>query len=179
MEIRNIEDVKQVLELAAKVDRALPPVKAQGAKALWPDIILTESEKKALKHMIREGEADFCPTQEQIDLWYTVCSEWIKAFQESDFRRQQWKVIWLKACGCRLKTIERHVSFGRTKIWYQYERGMAHLLNYLQIAHTPEEINSLEPYKPELSQPYPRGRITSWTKINLLKEWLAELEGQN
>lgn len=178
MEISTIDDVKQVLETAAKVERVLPPVKVMGAKALWPEIILTDAEKKAIRHMSDDGEPGFSPTQEQIDLWYTVCSEWIKAFQGSDLRRQQWKVIWLKACGCRVKTIERHVSFGRTKIWYQYERGMAHLLNYLQVSYTRGEISSLEPYKPELVKAYPRGKITGMAKINILKEWLAELEGK-
>lgn len=177
MKIRNIEDVKAILELAAKVDCSLPQVKVQGAKALWPDIRLTESEKKALKAMTRDGEPDFTPTDAQKELWYTVCTEWVKAFAGSEKKRQQWTVIWLKACGCRVKTIERHVNFGRTKIWYQYERGMAHLLNFLQVNYTKEDLKNLEPYKPELVRDYPVGKITGTTKINILKEWLAELEG--
>lgn len=176
MKIRNIEDVRAALELAAKVDRALPQVKAQGAKALWPDIRLTESEKKALQTMAREGEPDFLPTQSEIDVWYEVCTKWIKFFAGSEKKRQQWAIIWLKACGCRVKTIERHVNFGRTKIWYQYERGMAHLLNFLQVNYTAEDLKNLEPYKLELVRDYPVGKITGATKINILKEWLAELE---
>lgn len=176
MKIRNIEDVRAALELAAKVDRVLPPVKAQGAKALWPDIRLTDAEKKSIRLMNNDGKADFLPTQEQIDLWYIVCTDWAKIFSCDEKKRQQWVVIWLKACGCRVKTIERHVNFGRTKIWYQYERGMAHLLNFLQVNYTRKDLKNLEPYKPELVRDYPIGKITGATKINILKEWLAELE---
>lgn len=177
--LNNVEDVRVVLELAAKVDKSLPKVKAQGAKALWPDICLTESEKKAIRFMTREGEPDFSPTDEQIEIWYTVCTEWAKAFLGSEKKRQQWVVIWLKACGCRVKTIERYVDFGRTKIWYQYERGMAHLLNYLQIAYTSEDLKNLEPLKTELIRDYPIGKITGTAKISILKEWLEELESRN
>lgn len=176
MKLRTVDDVKAVLELAAKVDRALPPVKAQGVKAVWPDIRLTESEKKALRQMTREGGPLFSPTQEQVDIWYKVCTDWAHIFSGDDIRRQQWTIIWLKACRCRVKTIERHVHFGRTKIWYQYERGMAHLLNFLQVSYTREDLHNLEVYKPELIQGYPVGKITGLTKVNLLKEWLRELE---
>lgn len=177
MKIRNIEDVKAILELAAKVDRSLPQVKAQGAKALWPDIRLTESEKKALRVVEIDGKADFLPTQSEIDVWYMVATEWAKLFIGSEKKRQQWKVIWLKACGCRVKTILRHVDFQKTKLYKEYELGMAHLLNFLQVNYTREDLKNLEPYKPELVRDYPVGKITGTTKINILKEWLAELEG--
>lgn len=175
--LKTVEDVEKMLVLAAKVDRALPPVKAQEAKTIWPDILLTDAEIKAVRRMSRKGEPDFSPTQEQIDLWYMVCTQWIKAFCYDDKKRQQWTVMWLKASGCPIKIIERHVAFKRTKIWYQYERGMAHLLNFLQVNYTAEDLKKLEPYKPELVRDYPAGKITGATKINILKEWLAELEG--
>lgn len=177
MKVETVEDVKEILKLAARVDRALPPVRAQGAKALWPDIRLTDSELKAIRCMTRDGIPDFMPTQEQVDIWYLVCTQWVKFFAGDEKKRQQWTVIWLKACGCRVKTIARHVNFGRTKIWYQYERGMAHLLNSLQVNYIAEDLKNLEPYKPELVRDYPVGKITGATKINVLKEWLAELEG--
>lgn len=177
--LRNVEDVKTMLVLAAEVDMALPKVQVQGAKSTWPDIRLSESEKKALRTMTREGKPDFSPTDEQVEIWYTVCTEWAKAFLGSEKKRQQWVVIWLKACGCRIKTIERHVSFGRTKIWYQYERGMAHLFNYLQVTYSSEELSKLETYKPELTRDYPTGKITGTAKISILKEWLEELESKN
>lgn len=179
LNLRNVEDVKAILELAAMVDRSLPQVKAQGAKALWPDIRLTESEKKALRAMTREGEPDFTPTDAQKEIWYTVCTEWVKAFSGSDKKRQQWTVIWLKAYGCRVKTILRHVDFKKTKLYKEYELGMAHLLNFLRINYTQEDLKKLEPCKPELVRDYPAGKITGTTKISILKEWLAELEGQN
>lgn len=177
--MKNINEVRETLELAAEVDKALPKVKAQGAKALWPDICLTESEIKALKLMARDGKTDVFYSNEQIKVWETVTTEWIRAFQDSERRRQQWIVIWLKAYGCRVKTILRHVDFQKTKLYKEYELGMAHLLNFLQVNYTQEDLKNLEPYKPELVRDYPAGKITGTTKINILKEWLAELEGQN
>lgn len=179
MKIRNIEDVKELLKLAAKVDQALPQVKAQGAKAKWPDFRLTDAEKKAIKLMTFDGKPLFRPNQKQIDIWYAVCTEWIKAFQGSKRKRDQWIVVWLKACGCRVKTIERHVSFGRTKIWYEYRQGIAQLLDFLRIGYTGEDLEGLESYHPELVKKYPRGKISGAQKINILKEWLAELEKNN
>lgn len=176
--LRNVEEVKSALELAAEVDKALPKVKAQGAKALWPDIILTESEIKALKLMTHEGKPDFCPSQADIDLWYKVCTEWIKPFIGDEKKRQQWVVIWLKSCGCPSKIIERKLSICRTKVWYIYDKGMVHLLNFLNIKINPTELVKNE-YRPELIKAYPRGKITGMTKINILREWLAELERKN
>lgn len=176
MIIRTIEDVRTALELAAKVDRVLPPVKVQGAKALWPDIRLTDAETKSIHLMNNDGKSDFLPTQEQIDLWYIVCTDWAKIFSCDEKKRQQWVVIWLKACGCRVKTILRHVDFQKTKLYKEYELGMVHLLNFLQVNYTQEDLKNLEPYKPELVWDYPVGKITGTTKINILKEWLAELE---
>lgn len=172
--LRNVEDVKFMLELAAKVDKSLPRVKAQDAKALWPEIILTESEKKALWLMNREGDPDFCPSQADIDLWYKVCTEWIKPFAGDEKKREQWAVIWLKACGCPSKVIEKKLAISRTKVWYIYDRGMERLANYLGVQG---EASSYH-YRPELIGTYPKGKVSGCSRINLLKEWLAELEGK-
>lgn len=179
LNLRNVEDVKAILELAAMVDRSLPRVKAQGAKALWPDIVLTDSEVKALQRMTRDGKPDFSVTDEQKQIWEIVTTEWIKAFQDSPRRRQQWTVIWLKAYGCRVKTILRHVDFKKTKLYEEYRLGMVHLLNFLRINYTEEELKNIEPYKPELILPYQKGKITGMALINVLKEWIAEIEHKN
>ena len=112
--MQSVEDVENMLILAAKVDKSLPRVKAQDAKALWPDIVLTEAEKKALRLMTREGEPDFCPSQADIDLWYKVCTEWVKPFAGDEKKREQWAVIWLKACGCPSKVIEKKLAISRS-----------------------------------------------------------------
>lgn len=165
-----------MLELAAEVDRSMPKVKALDAKALWPEIRLTESEKKALHRMTREGEPDFTPNDDQNKVWETVTTEWIKAFQDSERHRQQWTVIWLKAYGCRVKTILRFVDFQKTKLYKEYELGMAHLLNFLQVNYTKEDLANLEHYKPELIRDYPTGKVTGTAIVNVFKEWLKELE---
>lgn len=173
--LKTIEDVKLMLELAAEVDKSRPKVKAQDAKALWPEIILTESEIKAVKLMTRDGKPDFSPTDEQIKVWETVTTQWIKAFQGSERQRQQWTVIWLKAYGCPSKIIEKKLGICRTKVWYLYDKGMIRLLNFLNIKIDSTELGKNE-YRPELIKPYPAGKITGTVKVNILKEWLAELE---
>lgn len=174
--LKNIEDVKRILKIAAEVDKSLPRVKAQDAKALWPEIIPTKAEIEAFRLMFRDGKPDFSPTDEQKRIWEIVTTEWIKAFQGNKRLRQQWVVIWLKAYGCRVKTILRYVDFQKTKLYEEYKLGMAHLFNYLQIQYTSQDLDNLEYYKPELIPAYKTGNITAITKINLLKEWLAELE---
>lgn len=176
--LKNVEEVKSALELAAEVDKALPKVKAQGAKALWPEIILTESEIKAIKLMTRGGKPDFSPNDEQIKIWETVTTQWIKAFQKSENLRQQWTIIWLKSYGCPSKIIEKKLGICRTKVWYLYDKGMGYLLNYLGIKFNSAELGRNE-YRPELIKPYRAGKITGTAKINILKEWLAELENKN
>lgn len=176
--LKNVEDVKAVLELAAQVDKALPPVKAQGAKSTWPDIRLTESEKKALGITLREGEPDFSPTEEQIDIWYKVCTEWVKPFVADEKKRQQWAVIWLKSCGCASKIIEKKLGICRTKVWYVYDSGMVRLLNYLGVPCKDNNLGKNE-YRPELISSYPAGKVTGFVKINFLREWLKEIEIEN
>lgn len=172
--MQSVEDVENMLILAAKVDKSLPRVKAQDAKALWPDIVLTEAEKKALRLMTREGEPDFSPSQADIDLWYRVCTEWVKPFAGDEKKREQWAVIWLKACGCPSKVIEKKLAISRTKVWYIYDRGMERLVNYLGV----QSGTSSYHYRPELVGAYPQGKVGGFSRINLLREWLAELEGK-
>lgn len=176
MKLNSLQDVIDTLELAARVDMALPPVKVQGAKALWPDIRLSDVEKKSIYLMTKKEKAVFLPTQSEIDVWYMVVAEWIKFFTQTPKKRQQWAAIWLRSCGCRSKTIERHLRCGRTKVWYLYDQGLAHLLRSLRVPYTEEEIQNVEYYRPELVKSYPKGKISGFTKISLLKEWLAELE---
>lgn len=176
--LKTIEDVKLMLELAAEVDKSRPRVKAQDAKVFWPEIILTESEIKAIKLMTRDGKPDLSPTDEQIKIWETVTTQWIKAFQDGENLRQQWVVIWLKSYGCPSKTIERKLGICRTKVWYLYDKGMVHLLNFLNIKINSADLGRNE-YRPELIKPYRAGKITGSAKINILKEWLEELESKN
>ena len=178
MKLKNLQDVLTTLELAARVDAALPSVKVQGAKTRWPDICLTDAEKKSIALQTKDGKPVFLPSQKQIDVWYMVVAEWVKFFTHTPKKRQQWTVIWLKSCGCRSKIIERHVHCGRTKVWYLYEQGMFHLLNSLHISYGEGDIRETEYYRPELVRDYPVGKISGTAKINLLKEWLAELEKQ-
>lgn len=174
--LKNIEDVKRILKIAAEVDKALPRVKAQDAKALWPEIIPTKAEIEAFRLMFRDGKPDFSPTDEQKRIWEIVTTEWVKAFQGNKRQRQQWVVIWLKAYGCRVKTILRHVDFQKTKLYEEYKLGMAHLLNYLQVSYTRKDLDNLEPYNFELVPPYPAGKITGIAIINVLEQWLKELK---
>ncbi|MCX4348374.1 MAG: hypothetical protein OSJ76_01160 [Alphaproteobacteria bacterium] len=174
--MKSIEEVKLMLELAAEVDKSQPRVKAQDAKAIWPEILLTDTEKKALKLMTRDGRTDVFYSDEQIKVWETVTTEWIRAFQDSERRRQQWIVIWLKAYGCRVKTILRHVDFQKTKLYEEYKLGMAHLLSFLQVGYTKRDLENLEYYKPELIPHYPAGKVTGTAIINVLEQWLAEIK---
>lgn len=176
--LRNVEDVKFMLELAAEVDKSQPRVKAQDAKAIWPEILLTDTEKKAIKLMTRDGKTDVFYSDEQIKVWETVTTEWIKAFQDSERLRQQWIVIWLKAYGCPSKIIEKKLGISRTKVWYLYDKGMVRLLNFLNIKVDSAELGKNE-YRPELIKPYPAGKITGTVKVNILKEWIEELESKN
>lgn len=175
VQLNNLQDVVDALELAARVDVALPPVKVQGAKALWPDIPLSEAEKKTLSLINAQGKPMFLPSQKQIDLWEMVCAEWITYFQTPE-KIQQWKIIWLRSCGCRSKTIQRHTHCGRTKIWYLYDRGMAHLLNCLRVPYEEGDFKKVQPYRPENIPSYRPQKISQSEKIKFLKEWLAELE---
>ena len=46
--MKSIEEVKLMLELAAEVDKSQPRVKAQDAKAIWPEILLTDTDRKSV-----------------------------------------------------------------------------------------------------------------------------------
>lgn len=173
--LKNVDEVKVMLELAAEVDKSLPKVQAMGVKSTWPELRLSNEEIEAIRLMTQKGKPAFSPQQADIDVWYKVCTEWVKAFTGNADQREQWSVIWLKSCGCPSKIIESKLGICRTKVWYVYDRGLERLLNYLGVAYTSADINKNE-YRPELIPSYPAGKIKSYAKINLLREWLSELE---
>ncbi len=159
-DIHNLEDLKYELEIAAMTDRALPPIKTAGAKSSWPDFL---HDPFSVSAMIKDSPS-FSPTQEDIDKWEIVCSEWIKFFDETE-RQREWAIIWMKACRMPSKIIERRTGLCRTSVWYLYERGMRKL--FAALAHRP------------LSKTPKKTRIRSFSRdIITIREAIERLEGK-
>lgn len=160
MDIKTIDDLKDALELAAMTDKALPPAASLNAKSTWPDFLRDKRELAVL----RTEDPEFTPTQEDISFWEEVCLEWINFFSQ-DEKRKEWAVIWLKACKCPSKIIEKKTGMCRTKVWYCYDRGLRKL--YEKLTHTPLIVD----------KPKRKSRIRAFSRdIITIREAIERLE---
>lgn len=131
--ISSIEDLKEELRTAAEVDKSLPKVKTESVKAHWVDIWRSPQEKY---YSISDEAPKFKPTQQEIDKWYEVTTNWVKVFQSenkvlNETLQSEWAVIWLKSLGFPSKIIEHKLGMCRTRVWYRYEKGLLRLLSAL------------------------------------------------
>lgn len=129
-DIKTIENLRDELERAVLTDRALPPTASLRAKSTWTDYM---READDLATIIKDAPP-FNPNQEDIAKWEVVCLEWHKLCSSP----QEWAVIWLKACRCPSKLIEKKTGMCRTKVWYVYEKGLRRLYEKLTAREIPQ-----------------------------------------
>lgn len=110
-----IEEVKQDLEIAAYVERLLPPVRAPKYRSCMPEIIYTPQElifmeKRPLK--IR-------PTQEQITLWERVVLKWLPVLSLDERR-----LVWKRANRIPWKLLCREYGVSRQMLAIRYDKAI-------------------------------------------------------
>ncbi len=113
------EEIKDVLETAAYVERLLPAVRPPKYRCLMPQIIYTPQEIAFMdRRPIR-----IRPTREQIALWEMVILEWLPVL--TVFERQ---LVWKRANRLPWKLLCREFGHTRVHLWRIYDRALLKIL---------------------------------------------------
>ena len=110
-EMKEISEIKQDLEFAAEVMRALPPVKVQGYGRSWPDFIQEEVKEKN-KIFYRPSGADI----EQMD----KILEWLRPLNAEETR-----LVWQRANHVPWKKLCNDFKAHRSKLSEKYNIALA------------------------------------------------------
>lgn len=117
-----VTDVADRFEEAAYTLKRLPPVKIQGYKTTWPEIVRTVFEKmqeEMLPMRLGPPTADAISRMEETINWVF----WL----EEDERR----LVWLRAERVPWKQIYRRLGCGRTKAWQLWSCALLTIATYL------------------------------------------------
>lgn len=113
------DTVKEWLETAALVERALPPVYRKGVAGPkwniireWYELLWDDPEDVQT--------APLRPTSEQISMWEEVVLRWYRLIDSDNDK----KIIWLRTMGCGWARIGKIVGFSRQTVSARYERAL-------------------------------------------------------
>ena len=110
-----VDQIKQILETAAYVDRLLPTVRIPKYRCCMPDIIYTPQE---IAYMDRKPVKPY-PTQEQISLWEKVMFEWLPLLTVEERR-----LVWKRANRIPWKFLCREFGVSRQQLWLKYDKAL-------------------------------------------------------
>ena len=119
------EKVKYWLNIAAAVDKALPPVKIPQVTGQKWDIIREWYE--LLWDDDKEVVSRFQPTNEQISMWEEVVLRWFKLI-DSDKDK---KIVWMRSCEICYSKISRKLGLSRQTLTTRYKRAIENLTEAL------------------------------------------------
>ena len=114
-----VEQIKSDLEIAAYVERLMPPVRPPKYRCCMPDIIYTPQEIA----FIDRRPVPPRPTQEQIAIWEKVVLKWLPALEPEEVR-----LVWKRANHIPWKLLCREFGADRVTIWRKYDRALSKLL---------------------------------------------------
>ena len=115
--------VEEWLNIAAKVDRILPPVHNKPRVSQhweiireWYELLWDKDEDKPIPR--------FQPTNEQVSMWEEVVLRWFKLI-DSDKDK---KIIWLRACEMGWARIGRKVGLTRQSVSIRHKTAIERLV---------------------------------------------------
>lgn len=120
------ELVIEWLDMAARVDKSLPPVQMPKVTGQKWDIIrewyelLWEDDKEDIK-------PNFQPTNEQISMWEEVVLRWFKLIDTNTDK----KIVWMHATGMGWIKIGKKVHLSRQSVASHYKKTIDNLVNKL------------------------------------------------
>jgi hypothetical protein len=121
----SVTDVADRLEQAAHTLRRLPPVKVQGFKSNWPEVLRDVHEAYGWDGArVRLGP----PTARQI----TEMDEALRWLMWLE--RYEVRLVWLRASCVRWKVIERRLGFSRAKLCADWKQSIIKITLFLNIA---------------------------------------------
>ena len=121
----DVETVKYWLDIAAAVDKVLPPVQMPKVTGQKWDIIREWYE--LLWDTDKDAAPRFQPTNEQISMWEEVVLRWFKLI-DSDKDK---KIVWMRACGISYTKIGRKLGLSRQTLTSRYNHAIEQLTKSL------------------------------------------------
>lgn len=88
MKVKSVDDIKNILETAAYVERLLPPVRSPKYRCCMPNIIYTQQEIAFMDRRLVKPR----PTQKQVSLWEKVILDWLPLLTVDEK-----KLVWKRA----------------------------------------------------------------------------------
>ncbi len=127
-----IEIVEEWLQIAALVDRALPPVYHKGVSGQRYDIQRTWIELLWDVEEIKERTPRWEPTSQQITMWETVILRWLPKIKSSLDR----KILWMRSAGGNWTRIGKVVNMTRGTVAKRYVKALNEMSDILNKADT-------------------------------------------
>ncbi len=113
--VRTPEEIKDILETAAYVDRLLPAVRPPKYRCFMPQIVYTAQEIAFMdKRPIRPR-----PTQEQVGLWEMVVLVWLPLLEKEERR-----IVWKRANRIPWKFLCREFGVSRQVLAVRYDKAI-------------------------------------------------------
>lgn len=115
MKVKSIDEIKDILETAAYVDRLLPAVRTPKYRCCMPEIIYTPQEIAFMdRRPVRPR-----PTQEQVSLWEKVILDWLPLLTVDEK-----KLVWKRANRIPWKLLCREFGVSRQQLWLKYDKAL-------------------------------------------------------
>ena len=115
MKVKSIDEIKDILETAAYVDRLLPAVQAPKYRCCMPNIIYTQQEIAFMDRRLVKPR----PTQEQVSLWEKVILDWLPLLTVDEK-----KLVWKRANRIPWKLLCREFGVSRQQLWLKYDKAL-------------------------------------------------------
>lgn len=123
------ELVEEYLNVAAKTERALPPIYRKGCSGQkwnvireWYELLWDEMDED-------KPAPQFHPTNEQVSQWEEIALRW---FQLVDSDKDK-KILWLRACEMGWARIGRRVELTRQTVAARHKKALSELAAALNI----------------------------------------------
>jgi hypothetical protein len=125
------ELVMEWLNIAAKVDKSLPPVKMPKVTGQKWDV-LREWYELLWEDDVSDVKPKWQPTNEQISMWEEVVLRWFKLIDSNTDK----KIVWMHAAGMSWVKIGKKVHLSRQSVAAHHEKTINKLVEQLVSLYT-------------------------------------------
>lgn len=122
-----IDIIEEWLQIAALVDKALPPVYRKGVSGQRYDIQRTWVELLWDAEDLKDRTPKWEPTNQQISMWEEVILRWLPRIKSGTDR----KILWLRSAGGKWTRIGKVVNITRGTVAKRYIKALTELAEIL------------------------------------------------
>ena len=115
MKTLTFDEIKRDLEVAAYVERLMPPVRPPKYRCCMPDIIYTQQEVAFMDRKLVRPR----PTQAEVSIWEKVVINWLPLL--TVFERN---LVWKRANRLPWKLLCRELGRTRVHLWRIHDRAI-------------------------------------------------------